>query len=165
MQRPPRETTGRRRGCACRDQPVNLQGDAEGAHAETTPWNYRETPRLCMQRPAREQTLPGERDLRETQCSWHLALDPELQNGEERNLHCLSDPVRDIQMAALWIQLLLLVKIKRTLEIWVNPSPIAVVSHSGASWLFCDLMDHSSAGPLGMDFPGKDTGVGCHFLL
>ena len=53
-------------------------------------------------------------------------------------------------------------KLKEQLEIRVNRSPIAAVVHS----LRCELTN-SHVGPSvhGMDFPGKDTGVGCHFLL
>ena len=29
----------------------------------------------------------------------------------------------------------------------------------------CDPMDHDHQAPLSMDFPGKNTGAGCHFLL
>ena len=29
----------------------------------------------------------------------------------------------------------------------------------------CDLIDGSPSGPHPWDFPGKNTGVGCHFLL
>ena len=32
-------------------------------------------------------------------------------------------------------------------------------------WLFCDLMDCSPPGSCRWNFPGKNTGVGCHLLL
>ena len=32
-------------------------------------------------------------------------------------------------------------------------------------WLFCDPRDCSPAGSSGKNFPGKNTGAGCHFLL
>ena len=31
--------------------------------------------------------------------------------------------------------------------------------------LFCDAMDYTPQAPLSRDYPGKNTGVGCHFLL
>ena len=50
--------------------------------------------------------------------------------------------------------------------LWGWPPSAVVVEVLCHVWLFCHSMDYSPPGsPLSMGFPGKNTGVGCHFLL
>ena len=56
----------------------------------------------------------------------------------------------------------------KSMNEWIGDALDMVCEHAqlpSLVWLFCDPMDCSPPGSSVHDFPGKNTGVGCHFLL
>ena len=58
------------------------------------------------------------------------------------------------------------IKWKKAMLINVHVSAVAADAKSLQSYqTLCDPIDGSPPGSCSWDFPGKNTGVGCHFLL
>ena len=54
---------------------------------------------------------------------------------------------------------------KPSKQIWIPPETPSVSRVVILVWLFATLWMIAHQAPLSRDFPGKNTGVGCHFLL
>ena len=81
-------------------------------------------------------------------------------------LHCLlpagSEKPREGEEAEKFLLVNTAVKWSKSTSVFIS---VCVLSHFSCVWLFRDPVDCSPQAPLSMGFPGKNTGVGCHFLF